>query len=120
MGNVSSKLVNGASGISFSVPVVIPALLMNVVATASIVTPSPCNTMFRFGNASPPWLTKYSGPSNGTGRIGVRTRTCPITDGVGHPAGFALNCAPVHAFCSVVNREGSCLGRLSFAAMKFA
>ena len=36
---------------------------------------------------------------------------CPMSDAAGHPAGLVLNCAAVHAFCSVVSREGSCLGR---------
>ena len=45
---------------------------------------------------------------------------CPITEAAGHPAGLALNCAAVHAFCSVVSREGSCLGRstLTFADVR--
>ncbi len=46
----------------FNVELVIPALLMNVAATTSTLTPSPCSTMMRLGNASPPWDTKYTGP----------------------------------------------------------
>ena len=33
----------------------------------------------------------------------------PINDGAGHPAGLELNCAAVHAFCNVVNRDGNSL-----------
>ena len=42
--------------------------------------------------------------------IGVIAFACPTTDAAGQPAGLVLNCAAVHAFCSVVRREGSCLG----------
>ena len=38
----------------------------------------------------------------------------PTTDAAGQPAGLASNCAAVHAFCNVVNLEGSCLGRSTF------
>src|SRR5271154_1620923 len=48
------------------------------------------------------------------------TFACPITDGVGHPAGFASNCAAVHAFCNVVSREGSCLGSSTLTIRMFA
>ena len=44
----------------------------------------------------------------------------PINDGAGHPAGFELNCAAVHAFCNVVNREGSCFGRSTLTCLMFA
>ena len=41
----------------------------------------------------------------------------PIFDSAGQPAGLASNCAVVHAFCSVVSREGSAFGSstLTFA-----
>ena len=58
LGEVSSKLPKGTSGTVLNVLLVIPALLMNVSPTSSTVTPSPCRTMIRLGNASPPWETK--------------------------------------------------------------
>ena len=45
---------------------------------------------------------------------------CPMFDAAGQPAGFVLNCAAVHAFCSVVRREGSCLGRSTLTSLMFA
>ena len=45
---------------------------------------------------------------------------CPMIDAGGHPAGLVLNCAAVHAFCSVVRREGSCLGRSTLTLLMFA
>ena len=112
--------MTGWSGTVLNVELVIPALLMNVFPVSTIVTPSPWSTISRSGNASPPWLTKYAGPSRGTGRIGVIALAVPITDAAGHPAGLALNCAAVHAFCNVVNREGSCLGRSTLTCLMFA
>ena len=44
----------------------------------------------------------------------------PITDAAGHPAGLASNCAAVHAFCNVVRRDGSCLGRSTLTFAMFA
>ena len=44
----------------------------------------------------------------------------PTSDSAGQPAGLALNCASVHAFCSVVKREGSCLGRSTLTDLMFA
>ena len=41
-------------------------------------------------------------------------------DAAGQPAGLVLNCAAVHAFCSVVRREGSCLGRSTLTSLMFA
>ncbi len=99
---------------------VIPALLMNVAPVRSTRTPSPCSTMIRLGNASPPWETKYTGPFSWTGSTGVETLTTPITDAAGQLAGFASNTAAVHAFCSVVSREGSCLGSSTLTFAMFA
>ena len=45
---------------------------------------------------------------------------CPMIDAAGQPAGFASNCAAVHAFCSVVRREGSCLGSSTLTLLMFA
>ncbi len=41
---------------------------------------------------------------------------CPTIDAAGQLAGFASNVAAAHAFCSVVRREGSSLGKLDFDA----
>ena len=98
------------SGTVLNVVEVIPVLLMNVVPTRITFTPYPCRTTSRLGNASPPWLTKYTGPASGSGMFGTTALALPITDGPGHAAGFASNCAFVQAFCSVVNRDGSCFG----------
>ena len=38
----------------------------------------------------------------------------PIFDALGQLAGFALNCFAVHAFCTVVSREGELLGEFDF------
>ena len=43
-----------------------------------------------------------------------------MIDAAGQPAGFASNCAAVHAFCSVVSREGSCLGSSTLTLAMFA
>ena len=72
--------------------------------------------MIRLGNASPPWETKYAGPSRGTGTIGVIALAYPTTDVAGQLAGFASNVLATHAFCNVFSREGSCLGELDFEA----
>src|SRR3977135_2963339 len=94
-----------------NVELVIPALLMNVAAVKSTRTPSPCNTITRSGKAAPPWETKYTGPVRMVGSVGVTAFTTPMTDAAGHAPGFASNVAAGQAFCNVVNRDGSCLGR---------
>src|SRR5580704_3216881 len=76
--------------------------------------------MIRLGNASPPWLTKYAGPSSGTGSTGVVAVACPTIDAAGHAAGFASKTAAVHAFCSVVSRDGSALGSSTLTFAMFA
>jgi hypothetical protein len=48
--------------------------------------------MIRFGNASPPFETKYTGPSRGTGMFGTTALAWPMFDAEGQPAGLALNC----------------------------
>ena len=54
-----------------------------------------------------------------TGSTGVTAVTVPTRESTGQPAGFASNMAAVHAFCSVVSLEGSCLGKstLTLAAL---
>ena len=44
----------------------------------------------------------------------------PTTDAAGQLAGFALKIAAGHAFCSVVSREGSCLGSSTLTFAMFA
>src|SRR6202167_3532688 len=119
-GKYSSNELTGTSGTVLNMLEVIPALLMNVVPVRSTLTPSPCNTTISDGNASPPWETKYTGPSNPTGSSGVLAFAIPTIDAAGHPAAFASNCAAVQAFCSVVNRDGSCLGRSTLTKAMFA
>ena len=46
--------------------------------------------------------------------------TVPTIDAAGQSAGFASNVAAVHAFCSVVRREGNCLGRSTLTLVIFA
>ena len=43
----------------------------------------------------------------------------PTLESAGQPAGLASNCADVHAFCSVVKRDGSCLGRSTLTDSTF-
>src|ERR1022692_4605374 len=52
--------------------------------------------------------------------IGVITFACQTRESVGHAAGLAWNVAAGHAFCSVVRREGSCLGRSTLTDLKLA
>ena len=42
------------------------------------------------------------------------------TEAAGQPAGFVSNWAEVHAFCNVVNLEGSCFGRSTLTREMFA
>ena len=76
--------------------------------------------MISSGNFALPWLTKYAGPSSGTGRIGVMAFAVPTREAAGQVAGFVLNVLSVHAFCSVVRREGSCFGRLTLTERMLA
>src|SRR5580700_7238793 len=43
-----------------------------------------------------------------------------MSDAAGQPAGLVLNCVSVHAFCNVVNRDGSCLGSSTLTRAMFA
>ena len=98
----------------------IPALEMNVEATTSTRTPSPCSTISSEGNASPPWLTKYTGPVNCTGSTGVSTLAIPITDAAGQRSRVGFEGLAGQAFCSVVSLEGSCLGSSTLTFAMFA
>ena len=48
------------------------------------------------------------------------TTACPMTDSGGQLAGFVSNALAVHAFCSVVKREGSCLGSSTLTDLTLA
>ncbi len=43
----------------------------------------------------------------------------PTNEPLGQLNGFAANTASGHAFCSVVSREGSCLGSCTMTDLKF-
>ena len=45
---------------------------------------------------------------------------CPTIEAAGQLAGFASNVAAKHAFCRVVRRDGSCLGRSTLTLAMFA
>ena len=57
---------------------------------------------------------------SGTGRMGVIAVACPTRDAGGQVAGLVLKVESTQAFCSVVRREGSCLGRSTFTERMFA
>src|ERR1700722_4469648 len=76
--------------------------------------------MIRLGNDSLPCETKIAGPVSGTGSTGVVAVAWPMTDAAGQLAGFASKTAAVHAFCSVVSREGSALGSSTLTRLMFA
>src|SRR5664280_607971 len=94
--------------------------LMSVLPSKTIWTPSPCSRNSTSGNAAPPWETRIAGPVSGAFRTGVCAVAVPTNDPSGHPAGLALNCASVHAFCSVVSREGSDIGSCRLTLLMFA
>ena len=48
------------------------------------------------------------------------TTAWPMNEADGQPAGLASNCAAVQAFCSVVNRDGSCIGSSTLTFVMFA
>ena len=54
-----------------------------------------------------------------TGNTGVSAKTVPTLESAGQLAGFASNTWEVHAFCRVVNRDGSCLGKSTFTDLMF-
>jgi hypothetical protein len=91
-----------------------------VFPTSVIVIPSPCRTITTSGNASLPWETRYTGPIRGLVKIGVIASALPTTDATGQVAGFASKVAAKQAFCSVVRRAGSCLGKSTLTDLMFA
>src|SRR5262245_23629694 len=54
------------------------------------------------------------------GSVGVTAVTVPTFDSGGHEDGLAANVASRHAFCSVVRREGSCLGSVTSTDLMLA
>src|SRR6476646_999499 len=59
-------------------------------------------------------------PLSFTFNVGVFARTPPTNDPDGQVFGFAAKVASGHAFCSVVRRDGSCVGRLTSTDLTFA
>ena len=55
-----------------------------------------------------------------TGKTGVIVLAKPTREPDGQAAGLASNVAARHAFCSVVSREGSFLGRATLTFAMFA
>ena len=76
--------------------------------------------MIKLGKASFPLLTKYAGPSNGTGKSGVIALAWPMIEAAGQPAGLVSNCLAVQAFCNVVKRLGNCSGSSTLTCLMFA
>ena len=76
--------------------------------------------MISSGYFAPPWETKYAGPVRGPSSTGVLTVASPTLEATGQLLGFSANTFSVHAFCSVFNGDGSCLGRLTLTFATFA
>src|ERR1700733_2823410 len=76
--------------------------------------------MISSGYLAPPWETKYAGPDRGPSSTGVLTVASPTLEAFGQFDGFSAKTSSVHAFCSVFNGEGSCLGRLTLTFATFA
>ena len=60
------------------------------------------------------------GPVILPGSVGVTTVAPPTNEPLGQFIGLAANCASVHAFCSVVRRDGSAFGNCTFTDLMFA
>ena len=122
-GRLVSKLAIGASGTVSKREYVTP-FLMSVLPSRSIRMSEPrsfaCSRNTTSGNAAPPWETRIAGPVSGTFRIGVTAFAVPMNDPGGQPAGFAANCASVHACWSVVRRAGRILGSVRSTLWMFA
>ncbi len=114
-------MLTGTSGTVLNVLIVIPALLMNVAAGQvdphTVALQHDDQARERFAAVGDEVHRARQSP---TGSSGVFALTIPTIDAAGQPAGFASNCAAVHAFCSVVSREGSCLGRSTLTCAMFA
>src|SRR5580692_10082886 len=111
-------LDTGTSGGAAKLVVVIP-FLMFVLPTRITRIPSPSSSRSRSGNAAPPCETRIAGPFSFAESVGVFALTPPTNEPDGHVYGFALNTASEHAFCSVVSREGSCLGSCTSTDLTF-
>ena len=68
-------------------------------------------TMISSGNFAPPCETKYAGPFKCTGNTGVLTVASRSSTFTGHARRVRLEHLSGHAFCNVVNGDGSCFGR---------
>src|SRR5262249_29416428 len=88
--------------------------------TRMIRTPEPSSTRSRSGNAAPPCDTSTAMPFISPGSVGVTALTVPTTAVSAQPSGLAANVASRHAFSSVVSRDGSCLGSVTFTDFTFA
>ena len=61
-----------------------------------------------------------AGPVSFAGSVGVFARAPPTWEPAGQLNGFAAKVASGHAFCSVLRREGSCLGSATSTDLMFA
>ena len=90
------------------------------IPSRTIVTLSPCSTISTSGKAALPWLTKIAGPVSGTGRTAAcGPLACPTADAGGQAGGVRFEDLARHAFCNVVNLDGSCLGRSTLTRAMF-
>src|SRR5262249_59107420 len=119
VGRFTVTLDTGTSGVVAKLVVVMP-FLMFVLPTTIVRTPSASMTRSRSGNAAAAWETRIAGPFSLSGRRGVLARAPPTNEPLGHLNGSAANTASGQAFCSVVRREGSCLGSCTSTDLMFA
>ena len=94
--------------------------LMSVLPSRTISTPSPCRMNSTSGNAAPPWETRYRRARQRHIQHRREAVAMPMNEPSGQPAGLALNCASVHAFCSVVKPDGSAVGSVRSTLWMFA
>src|SRR3984957_13598637 len=93
---------------------------MLVLPMSITVTPSPCSTRSRSGNAAPPCDTKIAVPVSLSGNTGVATVALPTFDSGGQLSGLALNVASGQALLSVLIREASSFGSLTSTDLMLA
>ena len=119
-GKVSSKLPTGWSGTALNVLLVMPALLMNVSIRPVDRDAIALQDDDQVGELFPTMRNEIRRTFQ-RDRDQRCDRLCePDPRSAGQPAGFALNCAAVHAFCNVVNLDGSCFGRSTLTFAMFA
>ena len=116
-GRYSSNVLTGTSGTVLNVLLVIPALLMNVlpgqVDPHTVALQDDDQRRERFPAVGDE--VHRALPAR-PAAAGCWPSTIPTIDAAGHPAGFASNVAAVHAFCSVVSRDGQLLGQFDLDA----